>query len=757
MTPFQPVVPNPDLWVNPSPEGPWARVAVCSRWVDSETIAARWKYKPAVVGPLRTDAGLDLLVRSLLANPQIRVVFVDGHDLRPTNGAERVVRAFFEEKDLSVLPEELRELARALLDEEEVQVQGQAPGVVGRGPPGVQWTGAEKGETFQLVEDLHQEWLRAEGGPRRGGLLVHFVDFSADRRGGRHILPPPRPVVTDAAPHGDPGDRVAGNLLSEVYVRALHQVLVAGRIVPTQYGLTRELLDLVTVIRDPEGSVREFSEVEEVPPVPVGTWIVGYSRVCSTCRDVEAIKAGCSSCFGLGRVPSEQTYVSGDKIGHFSKMFHEFHPDEVAATASYRRHEAAGTAIVLRPFDGVSKVSPDPAAWRALHEASSGKHPVLGMSAEDLFAYTYGEDGFLGTKRPSEAPYAYGERMRGSDDGSALKKAQARLDESVPAPHPDQVSRVGKLLLEAPGTRAAYLSPWWPDEDAGKESGRPCLVGAWFRSIPGAVVRASAEPYGEDPESAMLAAVVESVEIEAPPTLHLTVVFRSHDLLEAYPQNLGACCRWLVDEAVRLGQSTGTVTCISMSAHLYERGWEKAEKLWKKYRRKQIRWDGRAGFRVEKVPDPSKPPPEVKVGARVQRPLDLGCAVVLEVVEVRPPERTFFSPTVEARAVCWLDKDGIEHHRDTERWSEVPESVRLSYRDPLTYSVVQWREMTGWRQSMLLRAVATVPGESRVVGVFEASTGAALRFKLEDSGLVQELGAAMWLGSEIERVENGGL
>ncbi len=717
---FEPVVPNPDLWINPSPEGLWSRVAVCSRWADAEAVAARWNYRPAVVGPLRTEAGLDLVVRSLLANPQIRVVFVDGPDQRPTNGTKEQIESLFDRGDTSFLAEDIADLAKLLLRAPELVVDG----VTGFGAPAVRWTGSEGAETRDMVEDLHRSWLRTDS-PRKGGLLTYMVDLSDDRPGGRHVLLPPRPVVTDAAPHGDPGDRVAGNLLSEVYVRALHQVMTAGRLVPTQYGATRELLDLVTVIRDPARSLEEFGE---------------------------------------------------------------------------------------------------------------GKHPVLGMSGEDLQAYTYGEDGFLGTKRPEQAPYAYGQRMRGSDDvstvrsqlsvisrelseeASALPKDDfgvGHLDEHLAdlaervwifadAVHPDQVSLVVQLLKEKPDTRAAYVSPWWPDEDAGKESGRPCLVGAWFR----AVNEPSGEPAGPwverdgrltrywstDPVrmAADIGAPVEGTgfarglwmwdrdgeflgggpfsegdtdesmkeradkklaEAVYRQTLHLTVSFRSHDLLAAYPQNLGACCRWLVDVASSLGWLVGTVTCVSMSAHVYDHSWGKAEALWAKYRRKGIRWDGRSAFRVEKVPDPSKPAPEVVVGSTCEKLLELGAKILLEVTAVRPPGDGFDFPVVSARAVRWTSPEGEVHDRDEASWFEAPEHVRHRWRGPLTYSVRQWLEMVGWKPSMLLRAVATVPGTARVIGVFEASSGSALRIKLEDSGLLQELGSAMWLGAEIERVE----
>lgn len=546
---FHSIVENRDLWLNPSPEGPWKRIAVCSRWTDAAALAKRWDHYPAVVGPLRTRAGVDLLVRNLLANPQIRIVLIDGTDLLERNGAMAELMAVFEDGIFDGIREDAREEARARLFDAD-----------GRCRISVELA------TYRQARD---RWC--------SGMWV-----DADRDGGAVVLPPPAPEVTELVPPGDPGDRVAGETLDDVYVRALKQVLTAGYVVGTQYGTTRELLNLVTVIRDP--------------------W---------------------SSIDALGRLGEGE------------------------------------------------------------------RHPVLGLSLRELEDYYRGPHGWIGREKPPGASYGYGERMHGTPDELA--------EDGLPRWGPDQFDAISRLLGAQPSTRAAFLTPWIPALDSGKESGRPCLVGAWFRITgdgckPGDwyVTADDEEPVDDEPFHVWQLDVElrvpwhlcwKRVRREAtgakarawaqehcggmerservkrePARLHLTVMFRSHDLFAAYPQNLGACCLWLGEEAEAHGVAVGTITCVSMSAHIYDRDWSRVGALWADYKRKGLRWDERSMFRVE---------------------------------------------------------------RDGEQ----------------------------------LRAVAMTPSGDEVIGVFTAKTGAALRAQLEDSGLIQELGAALWLGSEIERVE----
>ena len=73
---------NSDIDILDDPPEGWHRVAVIGLWEDAKITRRRWP-KAAAVGPLRTVRGIDLLVRALLANPQLRVIVIDGKDLTP--------------------------------------------------------------------------------------------------------------------------------------------------------------------------------------------------------------------------------------------------------------------------------------------------------------------------------------------------------------------------------------------------------------------------------------------------------------------------------------------------------------------------------------------------------------------------------------------------------------------------------------------------------------------------------------------------
>jgi hypothetical protein len=51
-----------------------------------------------------------------------------------------------------------------------------------------------------------------------------------------------------------------------------------------------------------------------------------------------------------------------------------------------------------------------------------------------------------------------------------------------------------------------------------------------------------------------------------------------------------------------------------------------------------------------------------------------------------------------------------------------------------------------------LRASALTPDGSEVLQVFEAKTPERLLRDIEESGLIQATGSALWLGGEVERV-----
>ena len=208
---FEPVVDNPDLSIHPSPAQP--RVAVVCRWRDAHRFRKKHYPDVAVVGPLRTVRGIDLLLRNLLANPQIRLVDVDGVDLTPDEATTKALIALWRD---GVRPKGLGEdLTNELVD------------LV---------------RTHVTLETDYGGWGKFGNG---------------DRPGGRIVLPPPPPVATTVAPHGDPGERLTGETLTELWPQVLQRILDFGRTIPSKYGDTKEILNLVSVVRDPRAAVAE--------------------------------------------------------------------------------------------------------------------------------------------------------------------------------------------------------------------------------------------------------------------------------------------------------------------------------------------------------------------------------------------------------------------------------------------------------------------------------------------------------------------
>lgn len=381
---------NPDLDVHPNPSEGWHRVAVIGLWTDPKILRRDWP-DAAVVGPLRTIRGIDLLVRSLLANPQIRVVVVVGRDLSPGESVRKALMLTWGAN------EDMRAVPGSDLDYEQVVDVLQNVHLLGLRDD-------DPGATLAASLQMGGRYAQLALG------TAEVNGWATDRSGGAIILPPPPPPENPELPAGLPGQRITGQTLADVWPRVLQEVLRFGNSVPTNYGDSRELLNLVSVIEDPKGSLLQ--------------------------------------------------------------------PSLLAA----------------------------------------------GLTVDDLTDY-YSRS-FMGTVVPDGVAYTYGSRLKCN---------------------PNQVAITRSLLRTSPDTRAAWLTPWRPEEDCGKEEGRPCFVGAWFRAVGN--------------------------------SLNLTVTFRSQCLFMAFPLNLAAACRWLVEEADLLGMEVGVVTCVSMSAHIYDRDLEDASKV----------------------------------------------------------------------------------------------------------------------------------------------------------------------------------
>jgi len=388
---FHTIVENPDLSIVSNPVSP--RVAVACRWKNAHTFRKRYPFA-AVVGPLRTVRGIDLMIRSLLANPQIRVVIVDGPDLTPNDMTTTALLDLWKD---------------------------------GTRPPGM-------GEdlTNELVDIVIKSVTLLIQDSSAPDIDVDVLTATEDRAGGQHILPPPAPVATSTAPHGDPGERVVGDRLSDVWPGVLQRILSFGEEVPSKYGATRECLNLVSVYRDPRG---------------------------------------------------------------------------------------------------------------LLEEVHAGEAPWLGFGVEEMEDYARR---VTTPWSPDDAPYSYGTRI--GADGFA---------------------NVTRLLTDKLPDRGIGVSPWHAVDAAGGR-GRPCLVWVQFRHVANA--------------------------------LHLQFVFRSHDYFAAYPMNVAALASWLVREAESHDLEVGTMTCLSVSAHLYDRDWNDALQIVDTCLPHGYQWDQRSTWRVEVIP-----------------------------------------------------------------------------------------------------------------------------------------------------------
>jgi len=136
--------------------------------------------------------------------------------------------------------------------------------------------------------------------------------------------------------------------------------------------------------------------------------------------------------------------------------------------------------------------------------------------------------------------------------------------------HVDQVKGAVEKLVRQSISRAVVISLWDPAQDL-TIGGSPCLNHVWFR------IR-------DD-------------------KLHMTAIFRSHDMFEGYPEN--AFGLRMLQEEVRqqvvaglkvkgkegankeeVNISLGSLVILSQSAHIYDDSWERCQKIVDKYIRR---------------------------------------------------------------------------------------------------------------------------------------------------------------------------
>jgi thymidylate synthase len=157
----------------------------------------------------------------------------------------------------------------------------------------------------------------------------------------------------------------------------------------------------------------------------------------------------------------------------------------------------------------------------------------------------------------------------------------------------DQVHKVAKKLANDESSRSAVIS--LVDQKWNKKHS-PCLNHIWFRL--------------------------------AGDALHMTAIIRSNDMFFGWPENAYGLRK--LQDLVRVlimnykgdfqddrRYSMGDLTIISQSAHIYERDWEPALEIVKKYRRPKEQWDEKGRWIFEPIEGDQFPP---KIKAQLAAP-----------------------------------------------------------------------------------------------------------------------------------------
>lgn len=132
----------------------------------------------------------------------------------------------------------------------------------------------------------------------------------------------------------------------------------------------------------------------------------------------------------------------------------------------------------------------------------------------------------------------------------------------------DQVKNAVTKLIREPVSRAVVIGLWDPVKDL-TIGGSPCLNHVWFR-------------------------IVDN-------RLHMTAIFRSHDMFEGYPENAFGLrslqeeirkdvVEGLKQKGVEMDLKLGDLMILSQSAHIYKDCWETAEVTVKKYLTAKYTW-----------------------------------------------------------------------------------------------------------------------------------------------------------------------
>jgi thymidylate synthase len=149
-----------------------------------------------------------------------------------------------------------------------------------------------------------------------------------------------------------------------------------------------------------------------------------------------------------------------------------------------------------------------------------------GFSLEKFRGY---QERIIDAHKPPDLAYTYGNRLRGY------------------FPNVDSLEIAGRRLKDKPESRHAYIALWDNARDLPEGTDTPCFVSAFFRKFEG--------------------------------KLTLTATFRSHNAMEAWPENVYGLIAILRFVAEKAGMEPGPLTVFSHSISIDVSSLEKARKI----------------------------------------------------------------------------------------------------------------------------------------------------------------------------------
>ncbi|NJP09889.1 MAG: thymidylate synthase [Leptolyngbyaceae cyanobacterium RU_5_1] len=211
------------------------QTAVITGWTVKQFVAKQLEsHEYAVIGQLYSPTrGISLLLRNLLANPQVRFLVVINATKEDRNaGGSDCLLDFFRNGFV-----------------EGVSDSGRRCWVVRSAIPGYIDLEIEADALERLRASI--EWKAAKSVADAVSLVKSFALRKAVEPWGESLIFPLTTVTPTVLPGPRYGHRIEGRTIAETWVKIIHRIKTTGTIRPTGYdGSWQELIDLMAVITD---------------------------------------------------------------------------------------------------------------------------------------------------------------------------------------------------------------------------------------------------------------------------------------------------------------------------------------------------------------------------------------------------------------------------------------------------------------------------------------------------------------------------